>query len=326
MAAAESRRRSDLAAVVGESRPARCPARPTAAAPPRCTRCDRRRREHRARGADRPHRRRHRADPRRFWRDAAAQPSSVSCRRAVSDALGPASRPDRSRHRPLGGDARRCDRARPRTTDGCSAGAGYEEQLDQLLAFAGLAPLSDGDPLAESHRGTAGGAVPPGVHARLEPRLGSHRCPAWPALRVRRLFQPRHRPRGAAAVSQRVRARASRATARTRSSGSRWSSARTTTTLVRWRLPWYISWVRGRAGKPGPLMSVEQALAYSFSEAERAAKVKVQDRRRRGRRLPSSWPSSWPSTWSARGPTRSSPPPTRSRSRIGSRPTSGWRS
>ena len=40
-------------------------------------------------------------------------------------------------------------------------------------------------------------------------------------------------------------------------------------------LPWYISWVRGRAGKPGPLMSVEQALAYRFSEAEQAAKVKV---------------------------------------------------
>ena len=40
-------------------------------------------------------------------------------------------------------------------------------------------------------------------------------------------------------------------------------------------LPWYISWVRGRAGNPGPLMSVEDALAYRFSEAEEAAKVKV---------------------------------------------------
>ena len=40
-------------------------------------------------------------------------------------------------------------------------------------------------------------------------------------------------------------------------------------------LPWYISWVRGRAGRSGPLMPVEQALAYRFSEAERAARVKV---------------------------------------------------
>src|SRR6202042_590800 len=40
-------------------------------------------------------------------------------------------------------------------------------------------------------------------------------------------------------------------------------------------LPWYISWVRGRAGRSGPLMPVEQALAYRFSEAEQAARVKV---------------------------------------------------
>ncbi len=40
-------------------------------------------------------------------------------------------------------------------------------------------------------------------------------------------------------------------------------------------LPWYISWVRGRAGTSGPLMPVPQALHYRFSEAERAVQHKV---------------------------------------------------
>jgi hypothetical protein len=37
-------------------------------------------------------------------------------------------------------------------------------------------------------------------------------------------------------------------------------------------LPWYISWVRGRARMPGQgLMPVEAALSYRFSAAERDA-------------------------------------------------------
>jgi luciferase family oxidoreductase group 1 len=40
-------------------------------------------------------------------------------------------------------------------------------------------------------------------------------------------------------------------------------------------LPWYLSWVRTRAGVPGPLMSVEDAQAHRWSDAERNAEREV---------------------------------------------------
>jgi len=43
-------------------------------------------------------------------------------------------------------------------------------------------------------------------------------------------------------------------------------------------LPWHLALVRHRAGQPGPLMSVEDALAHRWSDAEREAERLV-DRR-----------------------------------------------
>lgn len=153
-------------------------------------------------------------------------------------------------------------------------GAGYEEQLDQLLAFAGLAPLPDGDPLAGVRAGPQGVPFPPVFmlgssldSARTAARRGlryafaaySNPDIAHEALRLYRSeFEPAHagdRPYAILGLKVVV--------------GEDDEHARALA------LPWYISWVRGRAGRSGPLIPVEQALSYRFSEAEQAAQVKV---------------------------------------------------
>jgi luciferase family oxidoreductase group 1 len=153
-------------------------------------------------------------------------------------------------------------------------GAGYEEQLDQLLSFADLAPLPDDDPLAGVRAGPRGVPFPPVFmlgssldSARNAARRGlryafaaySNPDIAHEALRLyRSAFEPARpgdRPYAILGLKVVVGEDDEHADALA--------------------LPWYISWVRGRAGRSGPLMPVEQALAYRFSEAERAAQDKV---------------------------------------------------
>jgi luciferase family oxidoreductase group 1 len=153
-------------------------------------------------------------------------------------------------------------------------GAGYGEQLDQLLAFAGLAPLPDDHPLASVRAGPRGVPFPPVFmlgssldSARTAARRGlryafaaySNPDVAHKALRLyRNEFEPaRPGDRPYAILGLKVVV------------GEDDEHARALA------LPWYISWVRGRAGRSGPLMPVQQALSYRFDEAERAAQVKV---------------------------------------------------
>jgi luciferase family oxidoreductase group 1 len=153
-------------------------------------------------------------------------------------------------------------------------GAGYETQLDQLLAFADLAPLPDDDPLAGVRAGPRGVPFPPVFmlgssldSARTAARRGlryafaanSNPDIAHDALRLyRSAFEPARPGDHPYAIL-----------------GLKVVVGEDDEHAQALALPWYISWVRARAGKPGPLMSVEQALSYRFSEAERAAQGKV---------------------------------------------------
>lgn len=113
-------------------------------------------------------------------------------------------------------------------------GAGYEEQLDQLLAFADLAPLPDGHPLAAVRAGPQGVPFPPVF--MLGSSLDSARTAARRGLRY--AFAAYTNPDIAHEALRLYRARSSPpvpAIVRTRSSGSRWSSARMTSTPRRWR-------------------------------------------------------------------------------------------
>jgi len=153
-------------------------------------------------------------------------------------------------------------------------GAGYEEQLDQLLAFADLVPLPEGHPLAGVRAGPRGVPFPPVFmlgssldSARTAARRGlsyafaaySNPDIAHEALRLYRSAftpaRPGDRPYAILGLKVFV--------------GEDDEHARALA------LPTYISWVRGRAGGSGPLMPVEQALSYRFSEAERAVQVQV---------------------------------------------------
>jgi luciferase family oxidoreductase group 1 len=153
-------------------------------------------------------------------------------------------------------------------------GAGYEEQLDQLLAFAGLAPLPDDHPLAGVRAGPRGVPFPPVFmlgssldSARTAARRGlryafaaySNPDVAHEALRLYRSeFEPaRPGDRPYAILGLKVIV------------GEDDEHARALA------LPWYISWVRGRAGRSGPLMPVQRALSYRFDEAERAVQPKI---------------------------------------------------
>ena len=153
-------------------------------------------------------------------------------------------------------------------------GAGYEEQLDQLLAFAGLMPLPDDHPLSGVRAGPRGVPFPPVFmlgssldSARTAARRGlryafaaySNPDAAHEALRLYRSeFEPARpgdRPYAILGVKVFV--------------GEDDEHAQALA------LPSYISWVRGRAGRSGPLMPVEQALSHRFSEAERAVQHKI---------------------------------------------------
>ena len=159
--------------------------------------------------------------------------------------------------------------------EGSRHGDGYETQLDQLLAFAGVRPLPDEDPFAGVRAGPTGVRFPP-VYM-LGSSLDSARAAAGrglpyafaaytnpdvahAALRLYRdCFEPSQaggRPHAILGLKVVV--------------GEDDEHARALS------LPWYISWVRARAGnRGGGLMPVEEALAYRFSATERDAAHQV---------------------------------------------------
>jgi luciferase family oxidoreductase group 1 len=153
-------------------------------------------------------------------------------------------------------------------------GAGFDDQLNELMAFAGISPLPEDHPLAGVRAGPAGVPFPPvfllgssANSAETAARRGfgygfaSYSNPdvAPEALRLyRRQFvpaRPGDRPHAILGVKVIV--------------GENDEHAQALA------LPWKLSWVRGRAGLPSALMTVEEAEAHQWTEAERAAESKV---------------------------------------------------
>jgi luciferase family oxidoreductase group 1 len=159
--------------------------------------------------------------------------------------------------------------------EGSTHGDGYDAQLDQLLSFAGVRALPDDDPFAGVRAGPGGVRFPP-VYM-LGSSLDSARAAARRGLpyafaaysnpdivhEALQLYRERFEPTGAdsrpyAILGLKVVVGEDDEHARALS------------------LPWYISWVRARAGnRGGGLMSVQEALGYRFSAAERDAQHQV---------------------------------------------------
>jgi luciferase family oxidoreductase group 1 len=156
-------------------------------------------------------------------------------------------------------------------------GSGFDRQLDELLAFAGVQPLAGDDPLAGVHAGPAGVPLPPVF------LLGSTTRSAATAAR-RGLgygFAAYTNPDTAAEALQRYRRefRSARPGARPHAIlGLKVTVGENDEHAEALALPWHLSLVQHRAGNPRPLMRVEDALRHRFTEAERAAEAKV-DRR-----------------------------------------------
>jgi luciferase family oxidoreductase group 1 len=153
-------------------------------------------------------------------------------------------------------------------------GAGYDEQVAELLSFAGVNALPAENPLAGVRAGPDGESFPPIFllgsslrSAQTAARLGlgygfaAYTNPdvAHEALQAyRRSFvpgRPDARPRAILGLKVMV--------------GRDDEHARALA------LPWHLAMVRHRAGRPGPLMSVEEALAYRMTSAERDAEERV---------------------------------------------------
>jgi luciferase family oxidoreductase group 1 len=160
---------------------------------------------------------------------------------------------------------------RPQDTD---HGAGFDQQIDELLAFAGICPLPESHPLAGVRAGPRGVPFPPVYLLGSSPRsaetaarrgLGygfaaySNPGAAADALRLyrQRFIPARAGDRPYAILGLKVMV------------GEDDEHARALA------LPWHLGLVRHRAGQPGPLMTVEQALAHRWTEAERRAEAKV---------------------------------------------------
>jgi luciferase family oxidoreductase group 1 len=156
-------------------------------------------------------------------------------------------------------------------------GAGFDEQLDELLAFGGLRPLPAEHPLAEVHAGPRGVDLPPVFLLGSTPRSAANAArkglgygfaaytnpdAVAEALRVYRqqfvAARPGDRPHAILGLKVIV--------------GENDEHA------AGLALPWHLSGVQNRAGNPSPLVSVEDALRHRWSAAEREAEAKV-DRR-----------------------------------------------
>ena len=156
-------------------------------------------------------------------------------------------------------------------------GAGFDVQLDELLAFGGAHPPRRDHPLAGVRAGPAGVQLPPVFLLGSSPNsaetaaarglgygFAAYTNPdaAGPALRLYRERFRTARPGGRphAILGLKVIVGEDDMHAR--------ASAR----------PWHLALVRHRAGTPGPLMSVEEAVRHRWTDAERAAEAKVDTR------------------------------------------------
>jgi luciferase family oxidoreductase group 1 len=153
-------------------------------------------------------------------------------------------------------------------------GAGFEEQLDELLAFGGVRPLPAEHPLAGVSATPAGVPLPPvfllgssASSAETAARKGlgygfaaySNPDAAPEALRLyRERFvpaRPGDRPHAILALKVMVGEDAEHAHALA--------------------LPSHLTHVQQRAGDPGPMLPVEDALAHMWTEAEREAAKRI---------------------------------------------------
>jgi len=156
-------------------------------------------------------------------------------------------------------------------------GSGFERQLDELLAFGGVRALAAEHPLASVHAGPAGVRLPPVF------LLGS--TPRSAATAARRGlgygFAAYTNPDAVADALALYRARFTPARPGDRPHailGLKVIVGQDDEHAEALAMPWHLALVRHRAGVPGPMMSVEDALRHRWSEAERAAEAKV-DRR-----------------------------------------------
>ena len=153
-------------------------------------------------------------------------------------------------------------------------GDGYDAQLDQLLSFGGVAPLPGDDPLAGVRAGPTGEPFPPIF--MLGSSLNSARAAGARGLGY--AFAAYSNPDLAAEALRLYRASFVPAIP-----GARPYAILGLKVVVgvddehaqALALPWYLSWVRGRAGLPSELMSVAAAQAHELGAAERTATVKV---------------------------------------------------
>jgi luciferase family oxidoreductase group 1 len=156
-------------------------------------------------------------------------------------------------------------------------GAGFDAQLEQLLAFGGVRPLPADHPLAAVRAGPRDAAFPPVF------LLGSSRNSALTAARLGLGygFAAYTNPDVAADALRTYRARFVPATPGARPHailGLKVMVGEDDEHAGALALPWHLALVRHRAAHAGPLWSVEDALAHRWSAAEREAEHLV-DRR-----------------------------------------------
>jgi luciferase family oxidoreductase group 1 len=151
---------------------------------------------------------------------------------------------------------------------------GYDDQLNELLSFAGIDSLPPDHPLHGVRAGPAGAQFPP-VYL-----LGSSTGSAETAARrglgygfaaytnpdiaheALRLYRARFAPAGPGVRPHAI-------------LGLKVMVGEDDEHARALALPWHLAMVRHRAGTPGPLMTVEDALAYRWTSAEREAEAKV---------------------------------------------------
>jgi luciferase family oxidoreductase group 1 len=153
-------------------------------------------------------------------------------------------------------------------------GPGYDRQLDELLAFGGVRPLPADDPLATVRAVPTDITLPPITllgstpsSARTAAQRGfayafaSHTNPEGAApslLAYRESFQP------AAEGDEPYAMLALKVTVGEDDAHAQALAA-----------PWHLAMVRQRAGHGAPLMSVDEALAHTWTDEERRAEEKV---------------------------------------------------
>jgi luciferase family oxidoreductase group 1 len=164
---------------------------------------------------------------------------------------------------------------RPQDTE---HGAGFDEQLDQLLAFGGVRPLPAGHPLAEVRAGPSGVPLPPVFLLGSTPRSAATAA----RLGLGYGFAAYTNPDAVVDALQTYRREFVPAGPGDRPHailGLKVLVGRDDEHAEALALPWNLALVQSRAGHPPrALMSVEDAQRHRWSEAERAAEQKV-DRR-----------------------------------------------